>query len=196
MNLKVFPPEYGSHLRKYYLQKDKCYLLFFHNTIIASFEQSHQPNYEFLTSEPMQLNPNCPGKDSVYVLNYSWTLSRLLQVFPYCHARTSGLLLHEAEIVGAWRVCSYFNWPFTCSCSYLNSLINPLPSGFCFCQCPLTIVRFFNEVPVAKPTVKCHSCLLISSVAFPAGERSLLSLSSMAPHVCGFPLTFLASFAH
>lgn len=71
MNLKVFPPEYGSHLCKYYLQKDKCYLLFFHNIIIASFEQSRQPNYEFLTSEPMQLNPNCPGKDSVYILNYS-----------------------------------------------------------------------------------------------------------------------------
>lgn len=107
---------------------------------------------------------------------------------------TSGLLLHKAEIVGAWRVYSYFNWPFTFSCSDLNSLINPLQYGFCFCHASWPLSSLLMKSLLPNPTVKYHSCLLIS-VAFPGGERSLLSSSSMAPHVCGFPLTFLASFA-
>ena len=140
--------------------------------ILVTQGQSHYPNHKLLTSESMQVDHNCTSNVTVYFLNYSWTFSQLKEVFSYCH--TSGSLLHKTEIVGAWKIYSYSNQPFTFSCSYLQFPHSPTTICLMLPSCQLTIAKFISEVPVAKSN-KCHSCLLIFLAVFARAEHALLS---------------------
>lgn len=121
-----------------------CFLL---NMAITFINLSYTKT-KLLTSESMQVHNNCTSKDNIYFLNYSWTFSQLKGFFSYCHI--SGSLLHKTEIVGAWKIYSYSNQPFTFSCSYLQFPHSLTTIWLMLPSCQLTIAKFINEVPAAK----------------------------------------------
>lgn len=115
-------------------------------TVPGNSVQSHYPNYEFLASELMQLNPNYTGKDCVSLFDDASPVnsSQPMQVSTYYHTRQACFCTNSNY------ECLEAIFLFSLAFSIFTSLKNPLWSGCYLCCASLTSAKFINEFPVTQ----------------------------------------------